>query len=91
MPEFAPLGMDHFPHPDRIVAKPGFAKEIARRTLTCLYNQHPIWLTQTHEAVDVAVAAAHGWVDYTPAMSDDEIWRRLLAPNWGRASASKSA
>ena len=85
LPEVVPLGMDHSPYPDRIVAKPGFEQELARRTLTNLYNQRPAWLAQAHEALDAAVAAAYGWADWTPAMPDDEILRRLLALNLARA------
>jgi hypothetical protein len=33
------------------------------------------------------VAAAYGWTDYTPAMPDAEILRRLLAPNLERKAA----
>ena len=87
MPEVVPLGMDHSPYPDRIVAKPGFEQELARRTLTNLYNQRPAWLAQAHEALDAAVAAAYGWTDYTPQMPDDEILRRLLALNLQRGAA----
>jgi len=32
------------------------------------------------------VAAAYGWVDYTPDMSDDEILKRLLALNLARSA-----
>lgn len=87
VPEVVPLGMTVSPYPDRIVAKPGFEKELAKRTLTNLYNQRPAWLAQAHEALDAAVAAAYGWADYTPAMPDDEILRRLLALNLERAAA----
>ena len=79
--------MDHSPYPDRIVAKPGFEQELARRTLTNLYNQRPAWLAQAHEALDAAVAAAYGWADWTPQMPDDEILRRLLALNLQRGAA----
>ena len=85
VPEVVPLGMDHSPYPDRIVAKSGFEKELAKRTLTNLYNQRPAWLAQAHDALDAAVAAAYGWADWSSAMSDDEILRRLLALNRGRA------
>ncbi len=85
VPEVVPLGMDHSPYPDRIVAKPGFEQELAKRTLTNLYNQRPAWLAQAHEALDAAVAAAYGWADWTPALPDDEILRRLLALNLQRA------
>jgi hypothetical protein len=87
VPEVVPLGMDHLPYPDRIVARPGFEKDLAKRTLTHLYNQRPAWLAQAHEALDGAVAAAYGWADYTPAMADDEILRRLLALNLARVAA----
>jgi hypothetical protein len=33
------------------------------------------------------VAVAYGWDDYTPAMPDEEILRRLLALNLERAKA----
>jgi hypothetical protein len=87
VPEVVPLGMSTSPYPDRIVARPGFEKDLAKRTLTNLYNQRPAWLAQAHEALDAAVAAAYGWSDYTPAMPDDEILRRLLALNRERAAA----
>ena len=85
VPEVVPLGMDYSPYPDRIVAKPGFEKDLAKRTLTNLYNQRPAWLAQAHDTLDAAVAAAYGWADWTPAMADDEILRRLLALNLERA------
>ena len=92
MPEAVPLGMDHSPYPDRIEPRPNLseadAKALQKRTLTNLYNQRPAWLAQAHEALDTAVAAAYGWADYTPAMPDDEILRRLLALNRERAASS---
>ncbi len=87
VPEVVPLGMATSPYPDRIVAKPGFEKQLAQRTLTNLYNQRPAWLAQAHETLDAAVAAAYGWADYSPAMSDDDILRRLLALNLARGAA----
>ena len=74
------------PYPDRIVAKPGHEADLAQRTLTKLYNARPAWLAQAHEALDAAVAAAYGWADYSPAMADDEILRRLLALNLARSA-----
>ncbi len=88
VPEIVPLGMSTSPYPDRIVSKPGFEKELAKRTLTNLYNQRPAWLAQAHDILDVAVAAAYGWTDYTPSMPDDEILRRLLALNRERSAAT---
>jgi hypothetical protein len=87
VPEVVPLGVDKSPYPDRILPKPGHEKELAARTLTNLYNQRPAWLDAAHKALDVAVAAAYGWTDYTPEMSDEEILRRLLALNLERAKA----
>jgi hypothetical protein len=44
-----------------------------------------------HEALDRAVAAAYGWDDYTPAMPDEEILRRLLALNHERAAIGSAS
>ncbi|MBA3598978.1 MAG: adenine methyltransferase [Methylibium sp.] len=43
---------------------------------------------QAHESLDAAVAAAYGWADYAPALPDDEILRRLLTLNRGRAASA---
>jgi hypothetical protein len=86
VPEVVPLGMTTSPYPDRIVARPGFEKEVAKRTMTSLYNQRPAWLVQAHEKLDAAVAAAYGWADYTRALPDEEILRRLLTLNRERAA-----
>lgn len=73
--------------PTRPVAKPGHEADLKKRTLTNLYNARPTWLVNAHEALDKAVAAAYGWADYTPAMGDDDILRRLLALNLARSGA----
>jgi hypothetical protein len=86
VPEVVPLGMTTSPYPDRIVARPGFEKELAKRTLTNLYNQRPAWLVQAHATLDAAVAAAYGWGDITADTPDDELLRRLLALNRTRAA-----
>jgi hypothetical protein len=75
------------PYPDRIIARPGFERELKQRTLTQLYNQRPAWLAQAHAALDAAVAAAYGWPDIVPETPDDELLRRLLALNRERAAA----
>jgi hypothetical protein len=85
VPEVIPLGMDKSPYPDRIVPKLGHEKELAERTLTKLYNQRPAWLDSAHQRLDMAVAQAYGWPDYTPAMPDEEILKRLLALNLARS------
>ena len=82
--EVVPAGMDSSPYPDRVVCKMGFEKDLARRTLTNLYNQRPSWLVKAHEELDAVVASAYGWTDYTSAMADDEILRRLLTLNRAR-------
>ena len=87
VPEMVPLGMTTSPYPARTVAKPGFEKELAKRTLTHLYNQRPAWLAAAHAQLDTAVAAAYGWADYTADMPDDEILRRLLALNLQRSTS----
>ncbi len=84
VPEVVPLGMTHSPYPDRIVAKPGHEKDLAKRTQTNLYNQRPAWLAHAHAALGAAVAAAYGWADWRPDWPDDEILRRLLALNRAR-------
>jgi hypothetical protein len=93
IPEVTPLGMDHSPYPERILPRNDLSeadlKALAKRTLTNLYNQksegQAPWLQAAHEQLDQAVAAAYGWADYSPAMSDEEILKRLLALNVERA------
>jgi hypothetical protein len=64
---------------------PGLADvDLAKRTLTNLYNVHPTWLAQAHDRLDAAVLAAYGW----PANIDhEELLARLLALNLARAAA----
>ena len=92
VPEVIPLGMASSPYPDRVEPRPGLdeadQKALQQRTLTKLYNQRPAWLAMAHAQLDAAVAAAYGWPDYTPAMADDEILRRLLALNLERAGTN---
>ena len=81
--------MDHSPYPDAYV-RPGLseadAQALQKRTLTNLYNARPAWLAMAHAELDAAVAAAYGWADFTPAMSDDELLTRLLALNLARSA-----
>ncbi len=58
---------------------PGLATaDLAKRTLTNLYNQRPTWLANAHADLDAAVFAAYnGWT----ADADGEILERLLALN----------
>ncbi|MGQ2979331.1 MAG: class I SAM-dependent DNA methyltransferase [Polaromonas sp.] len=85
VPEVIPLGMAVSPYPDRILPKDGFEKELAQRTLTKLYNLRPAWLVAAHGELDLAVAAAYGWADYSVDMPDEEILKRLLALNLQRS------
>ncbi len=58
--------------------------DLAKRTLTNLYNQRPTWLANAHADLDAAVFAAYSW----PAeLSDTDMLERLLALNLGRAGA----
>jgi len=67
----------------RLVARDGArAAELARRTLTNLYNQRPAWLDLAHRKLDAAVSAAYGW---EAELTDEEILARLLALNLERA------
>ncbi|MFO1288594.1 MAG: hypothetical protein U1F49_20000 [Rubrivivax sp.] len=65
------------PYPERIVAKAGIEEQLAKRTLTNLYNQRPAWLAQAHEALDTAIRRRLR-LDRPSAMPDEEILRRLL-------------
>ena len=60
-------------------ASPG---ELARRTLTNLYNSPPTWLRQAHERLDCAVHTAYGWPH---PLADDDVLRRLLELNLARS------
>ena len=88
--EVIPLGMEVSPYPDRILPRSNLGAadlaELKKRTLTNLYNQRPAWLADAHVALDAAVAAAYGWADYSPAMTNNEILARLLALNQERAA-----
>jgi hypothetical protein len=75
-PDARGIGTVRYP---RVVAKdPEFAKLLARRTLTNLYNERPTWLDLAHRKLDEAVFAAYGW---EPGMSDEEILAKLLELN----------
>jgi hypothetical protein len=60
--------------------------DLAKRTLTNLYNAPPTWLAQAHERLDAAVLAAYDW----PADIDHEdLLARLLALNLARAGEGR--
>jgi type II restriction/modification system DNA methylase subunit YeeA len=60
-------------------------EELAKRTLTNLYNERPAWLEQAHAKLDAAVFAAYGWPS---TLTNAEILARLLALNRERVAAS---
>lgn len=59
-------------------------QQIARRTMTALYNERPAWLDHAHRELDVAIAAAYGWA---ANLTDDQILERLFQLNQERAVA----
>ena len=60
--------------------------DLAKRTLTNLYNSAPTWLRQTHERLDRAVHEAYGW---PYPLEADEVLARLLEMNSARSEASR--
>jgi type II restriction/modification system DNA methylase subunit YeeA len=73
-------------YPRLVPVDEGAAKQLAKRTLTNLYNQRPTWLDLAHRRLDEAVFSAYGW----PAdLSDDQILERLLKLNLERQPAKK--
>ena len=75
-------------YPDRLLpVDEAAAKELAKRTLTQLYNARPAWLDHAHRALDEAVADAYGWGDDWRAglLTDDEVLARLFRLNQKRA------
>jgi len=59
--------------------------ELAKRTLTNLYNANPTWLQNANRKLDEAVFVAYGWPS---GLSDQEILGRLLALNLERSAAA---
>jgi len=49
-----------------------------------VYTLPQFWLVNAHQILDKAVAAAYGWNDYTPDMTDAEILQHLLKLNLAR-------
>lgn len=75
-------------YPDRILPKDAdAAKKLKERTLTNLYNLHPQWLADAHEALDRAVAAAYGWPEEIPT---EEALEKLLALNLARRTRQEN-
>jgi type II restriction/modification system DNA methylase subunit YeeA len=66
----------------------GSATELAKRTLTNLYNERPAWLANAHAKLDAAVAIAYG---FSLDLTDEQILEHLLALNLERAAAEKKS
>lgn len=64
--------------PERRTVNAGSEEEMAKRTLTALYNAKPAWLLQAHAKLDEAVAKAYGWAW---PLTDSEILKRLFELN----------
>jgi len=62
--------------------------DLAKRTLTNLYNDPPTWLGGLHRALDAAVLAAYGW---PAALPDSELLERLLALNGARGTHPRAS
>lgn len=60
-------------------------RDLKRRTLTNLYNQHPAWLANLHDTLDAAVFAAYGWPESPSELGEENLLARLLALNLKRA------
>ncbi len=63
-------------------------RELAKRTLTNLYNSPPTWLTQAHERLDRAVHAAYRWPH---PLGDEEVLARLLEANLSRSATGSTS
>ena len=69
------------------LSPPGLSDaDLAKRTLTNLYNARPTWLAQAHERLDAAVLAAYGWPTDT---AGEDLLARLLALNLARADGKR--
>lgn len=78
-------------YPDRLLpVDEAAANELAKRTLTNLYNARPAWLGHAHRELDQAVADAYGWGDdfRAGALTDDEILARLFWLNQKRFAST---
>ncbi len=84
-PDDRGIGTVRYP---RLVAKDAHVFDLAKRTLTNLYNKPPTWLDLAHKALDEAVFSAYGW---DPSMTDEQILAALLKMNLERSASSDTA
>jgi len=75
-------------YPRLVPRDPASAANLAKRTLTNLYNQRPTWLADAHRRLDEAVFAAYGWSN---DLTDDQILERLLNLNLKQATNSEQS
>ncbi len=83
-PDATGIGTVRYP---RLVAKDAHVFDMAKRTLTRLYNERPTWLDLAHKALDEAVFDAYGW---DPSMTDEQIQAALLKLNLERSASSEA-
>ncbi|HKM54701.1 MAG TPA: hypothetical protein VJY33_14930 [Isosphaeraceae bacterium] len=84
-PDERGIGTVRYP---RMVPKDAHVFDLAKRTLTNLYNERPTWLDLAHKALDEAVFDAYGW---DPLMTDEQILAALLELNLERSASSDTA
>jgi len=72
----------------RLVPKDAHVFDVAKLTLTKLYNKRPTWLDLAHKALDEAVFDAYGW---DPSMTDEQILAALLKLNLERSPSGDAA
>ena len=70
----------------RLVPKDAHVYDLAKRTLTNLYNERPTWLDLAHTALDEAVFG-----DWDPSMTDEQILAALLELNLELSESSDAA
>jgi type II restriction/modification system DNA methylase subunit YeeA len=85
-PDSRGIGTVRYP---RLVPKDeAAANQLAKRTLTNLYNLRPTWLDLAHRKLDETVFAAYGW---NTIMSNEDILASLLTLNLEREPAKGKA
>jgi hypothetical protein len=80
-PDDRGIGIVRYP---RSVPKDAHVYDLAKRTLTNLYNERPTWLDLAHKALDEAVFNAYGW---DSSMTDEQILAALLKLNLERSES----
>ena len=84
-PDAQGIGTVRYP---RLIAKDAHVYDLAKRTLTNLYNERPTWLDLAHKALDEAVFDAYGW---NTSMTDEQILAALLELNLERSASGDAA